>query len=360
MIRVRCATLEDIPAIRDVSVRNGLSAFDPESRKRWWQRHPFRAEFEGVPIGWVLEDEMGRIVGTMTNVPMLYELAGRPLKCATASSWAVDPEHRSSSLLLVMSYFAQRHVDLLINGSANETAARVMSAFRADPIPATDYGSSYFWILSQRSYAAAALERRNVPGARWLSVPAACVLWLAALPSRVPRRFTKRVHQFDSFGEAFDRFWEKLRQHPRRLMAVRTAAALEWRFSQAWWPESPIILGVMREGELQGYIVLVAQARAQWPNRRSYLIGDLQALNDSPDVLRSLLWAALRVARRQGADSVQWIGWAPQKRRSVASLLPIVHRSRGSWPLYYRAIRADVKAALSQPEYWDFSPFDAF
>jgi len=352
--------VDDIPAILDVSVRNGLSAFDPDSRRRWWLTHPFRSELEGVPMGWVLENESGRIVGTMTNVPMLYELAGRPLKCAIASSWAVDPEYRSSSLLLTMSYFTQSHVDLLINGSANETAARVMSAFGAHPIPAPDYNSSYCWILRQRAFAAAALERRRVPGARWLSLPAALVLGLTTLPGRLPGKPAGEIRYFDSFGEEFDRFWEKLRRQGTRLVAVRTAKALGWRFSQAWWPEEPIVVGVVHEGELLGYLVLVAQAREDSRGLRRYLIGDLQALGDSPAVVRTLLRAALRAARRRGAGSVEWIGWAPSKRQAAASLFPRTYRGRGHWPLYYRVASPDLKSTLSQPDCWDFSPFDAF
>jgi hypothetical protein len=360
MTRLRCATVDDLPAILDVSVRNGLSAFDPDCRRRWWLEHPFRNELEGVPMGWVLENESGRIVGTLTNVPMLYELAGRPLKCAIASSWAVDPDYRSSSLLLTMSYFTQTRVDLLINGSANETAARVMSAFGAHPIPAPDYNCSYFWILRPRAFATAALERRQVPGARWLSLPAALLLALAAFPGRLPRKPAAEIRHFDSFGEEFDRFWEKLRRHPGRLVAVRTAEALKWRFSQAWWPEKPIVVGAVRDGELLGYLVLVAPAREHSRGLRNYLIGDLQALGDSPAVVRTLLRAGLRAARRRGAGSVQWIGWAPQKRQAAVSLFPRKYRTRGHWPLYYRVASAELKSALSEPDCWDFSPFDAF
>ncbi len=360
MTRVRCANVDDLPAILDVSVRNGLTAFDPDLRRRWWLSHPFRSELEQVPMGWVLENESGRIVGTMTNVPMLYELEGRPLKCAIASSWAVDPDYRRSSLLLTMSYFAQGHVDLLLNGSANETAARVMTAFGAQPIPAPDYHCSYFWILRRRAFAAAALERRRVPGARWLSVPAALALALAALPGRLPRKAAAEIRHFDSFGEEFDRFWEKLRRQPGRLVAVRTAKALQWRFSQAWWPDKPLIVGALREGELLGYLVAVAQAPEHSRGLRSYLIGDLQALGDSSAVISTLLREAVRTARRLGAGSVQWIGWAPPKRQAALSLFPRKYRSRGHWPLYYRVASADLKSALSRPDCWDFSPFDAF
>ncbi|MCS6952187.1 MAG: GNAT family N-acetyltransferase [Bryobacterales bacterium] len=355
MSHLRCATLEDLAGIRDVSVRNGLSAFEVESRKRWWLTHPFAADFEGVPMGWVLEDEGGRIVGTLTNIPMLYELDGRSLRCATASSWAVDPEHRSRSLQLMMSYFAQGRVELMINGSANDTAAQVMLAFRAEPIPAPEYDASLFWILRPRQFAAAALQRRRIPAARWLSVPAGLLLWLASIPGRLPRRSAGEVRQFERFGEEFDAFWERLRKQPGRLRAVRTAKALEWRFSEAWWPGKRTVLGVVRDGELQGYIVL-----AERDQRKVLMIGDLQALDDSPMVIRTLLGAAIRSALRQGALAVQWLGWAPGKRRAALPLFPTARRSGARWPLYYRTADAHLKARLSQPHCWDFSPFDAF
>jgi len=326
--------------------------------RQWWLSHPFRSDFEGVPMGWVLETAGAEIVGTFSNIHMMFELDGRRLKAGVAGSWGTDTEYRNSSLLLAMSHLNQKGVDLCINGSANEAASRIMTGIKVPRIPSPDFDLSYLWVTRRRSFAAAALRTKTKAGASLLAPLAAAGLWLADLKSLGRNRNLAHVERLHQFGNEFDVFWNKLRQEPGRLRAVRTPAALDWRFGAALRQNRLVILGHRHGGELQGYILLREYTRAHL-GLRQFIISDLQALNDSSDVILDLLTAAREVSRQEGLDVVEWQGWNQAKRLQALSLRPKSYRY-SVWPLYYKAVNRSLASALTQADTWDFSPFDAF
>jgi hypothetical protein len=357
MMRVRPALLSDFEAIQAVLARNGLSAVDAEERRQWWLGHPFRDEFENIPIGWVLENSR-EIVGTFSNIHMMYELDGKRFKCGIAGSWGVDPPHRNSSLLLAMAYFGQKGVDFCFSGSASSVSSRLMPMLKAERIASPDYDLSYFWITRHRTFAEAVLRKRKIPGAQVLAHAAGVAI--KAFDWQIRRDFDGAgdVHRLSGFGEEFDAFWEKLRRGPGRLRAVRTSAMLDWRFGVAVRQERAIVLGLLREKDLLGYVVLCEKDREHL-KLRQFVIADLQALDDSPESILALLSAALKTTRQQQKDALEWQGWSAAKRQWALKLKPRSYRYP-VWPLYYKATHPELIAALAHSESWDFSPFDAF
>lgn len=358
MIRVRPMTAADLEGVRDVGVRNGLSSFDPADVIRSWESHPFRTEFEGIPHGWVLATDEGQIVGTFSNVHMLYELGGKPVKAGIAGSWAVDPAHRNSSMLLALSYFNQQGVDVCLNGSASAVASRLMEVMKARRIPSPEYDLSYFWITNATNFAEAALRKKGVPGARQLAHLAAAGLWLDGLRAPRPGKPAAGARRLTAFGPEFDRFWARLREGANRLRAVRTAAALDWRFGQGLRQKRVTVVGLLHREELQGYVVLREVLRRNL-NLRQYVIADLQAEDDSADVLTELLQAALSVTREDKLDALEWQGWNKSKRAVAVRLQPKTYRY-GVWPLYFKVRNAQLTSKMEDAGCWDFSPFDAF
>jgi hypothetical protein len=145
---------------------------------------------------------------------------------------------------------------------------------------------------------------------------------------------------------------------PGLLRAVRTSAALDWRFGGALRRQNAVALGLFKGQELHGYVVLRKFARPHL-GLNQFVIADLQALNDSPHVLLDLLAAALEATREEGMDALEWQGWNPAKRALAISLHPRPFRY-DVWPLYYKVVNADLASMLADAECWDFSPFDAF
>lgn len=356
MIRVREAQPCDVEGIREVSVRNDFPDFNPEDMRRQWVNHPFRREFDGVPNAWVLENGENQIVGSLSNVHLLYEFGGTRIKAGITGSWCVDAPYRNSSMLLLSAYFKQKGVDLWLCGTAAVVTSRVMSAMNVPRIPSPDFDVSYFWITDRQAFSRAVLQKKKWPAA--LSKAVAAGLWTLDLRSRYLVSERIDVVQLSSFGPEFDCFWQRLRQGAARLRGVRTAASLSWRFGRTLAAGRAIVLALMKAQDIQGYVVLREFSRAHL-GLRQYVIADLQALDDSPELLRQLLIAAIQATREKGLAALEWQGWNLPKREVALSLRPQSYQYP-VWPLFYRSSTPDLGSSLENPNVWDFSLFDSF
>ena len=136
------------------------------------------------PIGWVLEDATGRIVGSLNNIPSAYLLDGEEVLCANGHCWAVLPEYRGYATMLMDEYFGQEQPDVLVSAKVGSDATAVWSAY-AQRVPVGDWSRAAYAITRYRAFARAALRRKQVPDAA-----AAVVAPAAAVALRLKDRLT--------------------------------------------------------------------------------------------------------------------------------------------------------------------------
>jgi hypothetical protein len=356
--RIRPASLSDAEAISQIHKRNGLSEFDTQAWRSIWASYPFAAEFQDIPIGWVLETDAGALVGTIGNVHLLYELAGQRFRAAIATAWAVDAPHRGRALHLTTTFFKQKGPDLLLNGSANPIASKVLTALQIPRIPIPDYGSPCFWAARPRAFAKAVLQRRGTPAAPILSYPAGLALNVRDILRRSGRgKLSGPVRRLQMFDSRFDSLWQGIGAGPQCLRAVRTQAVLHWKFNADLNAGRAVLLAAESGGNLSGYIVLARRLGSDL-GMSLYDVADFQAAGDQPSVFRDLLIAAVQLAREEGVDAVKLLTGTPAKRIPAMTLLPYTYQLP-FWQLYYKASPA-LKPVLGTANAWDFSLFDTY
>jgi hypothetical protein len=354
-VRLRAATLADADAIGQLQKRNGLGGLDTAEWRSQWEGYPFAAEFSDVPIGWVLETESGSVVGYLGNIHMLYHLDGRGVKGAIATAWAVDSDYRGASLQLLLAFLKQKGVDLVLDGSANQAASRVLTGLKVPRIPIPGYDLPCFWAARPRGFAKAVLTKKSVPGAEVLAGPAGMLLTARDAIRRSGRgRTSSPVRRIQEFDDRFDSFWQRLRAGPPRLRAVRTRAALEWRFGGG----EATVVAAGRDGTLTGYAVLMRRNSPEL-GMDLYDVADLQADHDDPATVKDLLLESIQIAREEGVDAVKIMTGTPAKRAPIEELRPYTYRLP-FWQLYYKASSPELSAALSTADSWDFSLFDTY
>jgi hypothetical protein len=355
MISIRAATEDDLHAMCAVAARNGLSptASDWEG---FWSSNPYRGAFADVPTGWLMEEE-GRPVGAVMNIHMMYDLAGQLIKGALGSAAAVDVPYRSKSVLLIGKFLRQKSAAFSIVGSANAAVTEICTVL-ARRIPSPDSDVPLLWPVDHYAFAGVVLKRKKVPGAGMLALPAGAAL---SIFEKVRRRRGSAVVHVDSassFDEHFDALWERIRNGPPRLRAVRTGANLVWRFQREFREKRIRILTARKNGALCGYIVLVSVARSEF-GMPVYEVADLQAVSDDSIVIRTLIVEALNVARSDGAGMLKFRAWN-QGKRNVALELGAYSYRYPLWQAYYSTSNAGLAPALAASETWDFSPFEIF
>lgn len=354
---VREATLNDFSAISEVTRRNGLTSTKYDQWTRLWNDNPFRSELS-VPVGWLLENKAQGIVGTLSNIGRMYTYNGERLRVATASAWAVDPPYRSSAISLAKQFFSQKNVDLFMNTTASEAAAKVFKAFRCSEIPDPSYVRVLFWVTCYSGFAGSALRKLRIPPLPGLRHAAAMALYCRDLKRRPVRFRSIETCVLDGFDERFDAFWDVLRSRQNRLLAFRTAEALAWQFRPALKSGSAVIIALMEGGTLSGYVIGMRGDDERIGLRR-FRVVDIQTISDDADVVLTLMRAALEHALRSGVDVVEAVGFHKSKRDLLEQLNPS-HRTYPSCPYLYK-LKPDcppLRDALRNVDAWDPSMFD--
>jgi hypothetical protein len=302
---IRAVRSSDCEAVLALVQRMGMAqSFTPETWRARWRRlfeesPALRLDRPPPATGFVAE-EAGRIAGFFGSIPALYRFRGRRLVAGIATGWAVDPGARGRGAFLAQRYFRQPHVDLLVNGTANEASAVLSTHFRCVRTPSVWVESTLRWPVS-----ASALLAKLVP-AGWLFGPALRLAFAASAvrpphPIADPERVISQLAPGE-IGAEFDALFERVAAADDRLLADRSAACLRWRFDAPYLDVS--LLCLRRGGQLDGFAVLEHLVSETRGLRRVRLL-DLLAAPDDAEAAHALLWAAFDHARARGADLLE-------------------------------------------------------
>ena len=358
-VRLRLATMDDSERIARLEASQGLAHMPADDWRNLWLNNPLwpRLRHEW-PMGWLLEDTGGRLVGSLLNVPTLYTFRGRELVCANGRGWAVTPEFRGFAPQLIYEYYNQAGAQIFINTTVGPAAAPLTSIF-CDRIPLGDFQTIAFWVTGYRGFATKALQKMYGRVAGVLGDPAAAALWLKdALTARtLPAVSSSIVVEFaDGFDARFDAFWNELiRQNGDKLLAVRDSRSLAWHFAPIQRAGRLWIITAARHGLLRAYAVLKRQKRED-RIRRMQLV-DYQTLEREEDLLPGLLQVALRRCKSENLSTLEQLGCGVPTRIAFDEYAPYRHKLK-NWVFYYRAADPAIHAELARPEVWDPSEFD--
>lgn len=352
---VRQATFDDHEGIMAVRRDCGLTERGRDAWEHHWTANPHWDP--ETPIGWVIEESGGRIVGSFASIPVAYQLGGRRLIAGVGNSYVAIPEGRKHSLQLATEFCNQKHVDLLLSSTPAPMVAELLQKlFGAQRAPYPERTGIWSWITGYRGLAGVVLQRKAGRVAGKLCGLAGPVLWSADLLRRRSRPAGRghEVERLEEFDQRFDAFWEKLAGQSERLLAVRDRAALAWHFPSAYMPGREI-LAILRGDELLGYAVLIRKDQETTGLKR-FRICDLQTLGGDPAQVESLLAGAISAARRSGVHIVEIMGHDGLTRAAIERLNP--HGRAGGMRCLYWVKSAGLAEQLERSETWALSPYD--
>ena len=358
--QLRPMRFEDYPAVQRLEAEHDLITRSTEEWTSFLVDNPLWSRVASHwPIGWVFETASGALVGSVTNVPLLYHFEGRQRICANGRAWVVAREYRAFALWLMDEYFNQPNVDLFVNTTVGPTAQETHTALSAR-VPIGDWESAAYWVTGYRGFARKALEKLHVPLPGVLASPAALGLWLkdAVRSGRLPEApRSVVVEETDHFDARFDTFWEALlRQRADTLLATRDRQTLTWHFAHPMRRGRLSIMTASRGGVMRAYVILKRQDLSQDGLRRLRVV-DYQTLESDVDLLPCLIRASLRRCAAEDVYLLEHFGCGLPKMRTFDQLAP--YRSKvKSWAYFAHATDPALNAALRRPEVWDPSMFD--
>ena len=350
------ARFQDYQQIALLEARYGLGELAGRSFEKWihlWQGNPaYQADWK---IGWVLEAANGQIVGSMGNIPLLYELGGKRIPAASGRGWVAEPAYRSASLLLLEHLINQRGVDLFINNTVNASSVPGIDLYECQRVPVGLWDELAGWITSYLPFFAGVLAMKNYPGARPLSYPLSAAFFLRDRFKRsAVRESDVEISSCPRFDDRFDTFWMDLRiRHPELLLAVRTSETLQWHFNYGLMENRVWIATIMDGSRLAAYAIF--DRKDNFGLKRMRLV-DFQSLGEGAGLLFPILAWALKKCRAEGVHVLTHVGRYLDEPgfTETASF----RRKLPSWTFYYRATDPALVASLGERRAWAPSLFD--
>lgn len=364
MLREAC--FDDYDQITAVQTANQLTV---KPRREWlhlWQNNPAYQALSDWPIGWVLEDQDGRLVGSLENVPCLYRLNGRTIVGAFGRGWAVNPEYRAYSLLLLLRQLQQPGVGLRVTNTASPRTSAVLSQQGWRRVPAGQWDRSALWVASYTQI----LQDYLAPRARSLISDRLARAWWTSALFKDP--LFGRVFKLESglelrwcakFDERFDQFWSELEeQRGDVLLLDRSRQALEWHYKYALAAGRIWILTVCDGPRLVAYAIFERKEgqRVDFPK---LVLVDYQSLVKEEELKheelpRAVISCALKRCRKASVPVLEnvgcWLGALhPAAKRAR------FHRTFGGWSYLYQTSSPELASALQAPETWYPTQYDA-
>jgi hypothetical protein len=381
--KLREARFQDYDQIAGLESRFGLEVKPYEEWVHLWQGNPLYRELKtDWPIGWVLEDEDGKIVGSMANIPFLYELNGRKILVASGRSWVADLAYRSASLSLLDNLIRQRNVDLYLNNTVSHNSVAAVTALECSRVPVGIWDEVAYWITNYVGCFQDIVAMKNYRLTRPFAFPSWEGSWtrLKSLRARLSKplsyplsaaAFLKdhlaktslresdvEVQACPDFDDRFDSFWEELKRNNRHLLlAVRTREVLGWHFKHELLGNRLWIVTVADGPRLVAYVILKKVI-----NRRSgfkqVMLVDYQSLEDSTSMLEPLLSWTLRRCRSEGVHMLEHTGRWLEKGEFIDTAAPY-RRKLSTWTYFYRANSPELREILNDRRVWAPSLFDS-
>jgi hypothetical protein len=357
--RLRAASFKDHEQIEGLGSRYGFTAMSYEQWKHLWLGNPaYRHVQSRWSIGWVLEDENGRIVGWMGNIPASYEFEGRTLLAAASHRWVAEPEYRSAALMLLDRVIDQAGVDLFVSTTVSPNSTPGVNAFQCLRVPVGVWDESAFWITHYRGFLESFLALKSYPLAKPLSYPLSAAVFLKdRLTRKAWGAADVEVKACPAFDERFDEFWVELkRRNPHLLLAVRTREMLEWHYNAQLLSHRLWITTVVDGSRLIAYAVFDRRDRPNIGLKRLRLV-DFQSLDGGPALLLPLLSWALRKCREDGIHVLECFGRWLEKGELLDTIAPY-RRRLPNWRFVYRANDPGVAESLKDPRVWAPTLYD--
>ena len=356
---LRPATVEDFPAMYRLEAGFLKNIFGPDDRRAMFEENPLWPRLEGHwPVGWVLEDADGAIVGSVTNVPSAYVFRGEEKICGNGLAWAATEEHRGYAALLMDEYFNQDEADLVVSSNVGKGATPIWQAY-GTKVPLGDWSRAAYVVTKRRSFTREVLAMKGVPMAHALAAPAGAALAVKeALGRRAlpPAPDGVEIGEHRGFDESFDAFWEELRtQNHDTLLAVRDAATLRWHFRIPLRAGALWVYTASRGGRMRAYCVV-----KQWERPggvRGMKIVDYQTVDPSVDLLPGLVRAAAARCAEEGISLLEHTGCDIPKMSGFDRFAPY-RLTKAAWSFYFVTSDPVLAAELGRPEVWDPSEYD--
>ncbi len=289
---------------------------------QWWECNP--AMSLDAPRGWVLKDDQGGILGFLGNIPVKYADRGREAIAFSTTSWFVASSARNRGLDLFIPFMKQKA--LLFDTTASRKVQEVLPRLGFAALQRPWLSREAVFVSGCVPFLFFYIEKQLAGWKRVIvgtgTVLLAPILLLFLYLKRAVWLWAKPDYQAeveDGFGKEYDTLWGDLSAGDR-MLAVRRSRELEWFFGEDRDAGRCLVLGVRKDGVLQGYAAFkVIKRKFLMIQYACFEMTDLFLRDPDAGALRAILQRVYSFSRGRGLF-VPYIKMFP-----VAGTVPVMN-----------------------------------
>ncbi|MET4685315.1 N-acetyltransferase [Brevundimonas faecalis] len=323
---------------------------------KWLDSNPARRDIE-APLGWVLENDQGRVGAFIGNFVQRFWVDGRLEHGASGFSVIVPSAHRGSAGKLIRTLLGQPNCMVRYTLNANPKSAPIYPHLKMQPSHERGHDFKLAWIVDPLACLSGRLLRMAVNRRPDLSLKLGEQLncrrteRVDKVLSRALPRGVRRITNLSDISD-YAGFWAAYRDQGR-MTADRSPEIMRWRMADPDLTAPPFMLGYEIDGRLVGYAqAMLSKGCSIEPPSLEIL--DLIALDGAEEALPALTQAILDLAPRLGAARVRL---QVVNGFVLDALGGLARRARreGGWGHCHALFDADVDPAALD---WRPAPFD--
>ncbi|MFC1511036.1 hypothetical protein ACFL5U_01455 [Candidatus Margulisiibacteriota bacterium] len=300
--------------------------------KLWEYRWNSPARAENDPLGWVLEDEQGRVKGFLANIPLMIRSGAELIKGYAASTWVAEPSVRKNSLDLFRRFRRFSQNTFLLDATASFVASRVCKRLGLTPIHTQKCQQRYLWVMDPVNYLKAIKSgRTNIITKIILTKP---FLYLAVLFFSVYLYYKKsevysnqpsfKFLPVKEFDHEYDMFWDSIKLG-LGIVHERKSGFMNWRHINLPYLNGGAFPFVCKDKENHALGYLVCKTAGANGNRaKQFIITEILFAEGRQDVFLFMVAEAYKFARKQAAASLEVFGFNEDLMEGLLQFKPLV------------------------------------
>ena len=355
-MKIREIQIEDYIQIKELHIKYNLKILNEEEWIKFWTENPCLLNANNsFPLGWVLEDNNKRIVGSLGNIPKEYYYKNKKFIIACSHAWIVEDKYRLEAFSLLKNFFSQKNIDIFMVTTANSASAKILSRYNAKKMPLQNFADIKFIVLDFEKIIYSFFKYKKLPFGKFVGK---LLFYLSFIALYKKLNFWKKVTQpkktvlSEVIDNKFDEFWNTYKQDFQdKFLQSRSIHWLKWHIEKKINNNKAWIVSVIENNRLLGYAICLEKNNDKIGLKRITLV-DLVSLKDNEEVYFSLIKNSINEAHKRGYHVFEVIGFNNLKRK-IFSKFKTFSRKMPVFPFYYKTSSSINENFLEINNSWD-------
>ena len=355
---LREVTFEDYTKIKKLVTKSKKNIQDYESWKKIWSTNPLLKKGYKIPLGWIIEKNQ-EVVGYLGNFPKVLKHNDKEYLASCITTWVVDDQYRSVSILLINQFFNQKEIDIFICTTAKSAVNKIWKALGAMEMPLVSCQEVEFVILNSKKFINGYIKKKfNLPN--FFTYLFILLFKMTFIHKLNFRHFSKINHNYkilDRVDEDIHAFLKKIDANNYRIKENKNKDWLSWNIERRILDKEVWSVKIFDKNSIIGYCLCIGENLNHIDLKRVYL-ADLEILDENnTEAFKDLIKISILESKKRNYDVIEFKNLNNYKKKFLKKF-NFFKRKFKSNPYLYKFKENSKNFTYQDHDLWDISLLD--